>query len=81
MQRVKRIFFSVIFSVSFFYLNAQSFGPVKDEPGVRKKLAEISQTTSSIKSDFVQEKNLSMLSEKIISKGTFYFEKENKVPA
>jgi outer membrane lipoprotein-sorting protein len=33
----------------------------------------------SIKSDFVQEKNLSMLSEKITSKGKFWFKKENRV--
>ena len=33
----------------------------------------------SIKSDFMQEKNLSMISEKIISKGKFWFKKESKV--
>ena len=31
----------------------------------------------TIKSDFIQVKNLSMLSEKIISKGKFWFKKEN----
>jgi len=35
--------------------------------------------TNSIKSDFEQEKNLSMLSEKIISKGKFWFKKDNLV--
>ena len=35
--------------------------------------------TISIKSDFVQEKNLSMLSEKITSKGKFWFKKDNQV--
>jgi outer membrane lipoprotein-sorting protein len=59
--------------------HAQSFTAPKDEALIRKKLAGISQNTTSIKSDFVQEKNLSMVSEKIISKGTFYFEKENKI--
>ena len=34
---------------------------------------------NSIKSDFQQEKNLSMLSEKIISKGKFWFKKDNLV--
>src|SRR5579871_2284313 len=38
-----------------------------------------SQKTFSIKSDFVQEKNLSMLSEKITSKGKFWFKKDNLV--
>ncbi|MEJ7766931.1 MAG: outer membrane lipoprotein carrier protein LolA [Chitinophagaceae bacterium] len=37
------------------------------------------QKTNSIKSDFVQEKNLSMLSEKIVSKGRFWFKKDNLV--
>ncbi len=37
------------------------------------------QQINSIKADFEQEKNLSMLSDKIISKGKFWFKKENKV--
>jgi outer membrane lipoprotein-sorting protein len=37
------------------------------------------QNTSTIKSDFTQEKNLSMLSDKISSRGKFWFKKENKV--
>jgi outer membrane lipoprotein-sorting protein len=37
------------------------------------------QRTTAIKSDFIQEKNLSMLSEKIISKGKFWFKKESQV--
>jgi len=36
-------------------------------------------STQTIKSDFVQEKELSLLSEKIISKGKFWFKKDNKV--
>lgn len=37
----------------------------------------MSKATNSIESDFVQEKNLSMLSEKIVSKGHFAFKKDN----
>lgn len=37
----------------------------------------MSKNTSSIESDFTQEKNLSMLSEKIVSKGHFVFKKDN----
>jgi len=37
----------------------------------------MSKATSSIESDFVQEKNLSVLSETIISKGHFVFKKDN----
>lgn len=38
-----------------------------------------SQKTNTIKSDFVQEKTLSLLAEKIVSKGKFWFKKENAV--
>jgi len=60
-------------------LISQAFTPVQDEAAARKKVIAVSQNSNTIKSDFVQEKNLSMLSEKIISKGIFYFKKENKV--
>ena len=39
----------------------------------------MSKNTLSIESDFVQEKNLQVLSEKIISKGHFTFKKENRL--
>jgi len=52
---------------------------VADPSVFKTQFALASQKTASIKSDFVQEKELSMLSEKIISKGKFYFRKENAV--
>ena len=45
----------------------------------KTEFASTAQKTMSIKSDFLQEKNLSMLSEKIISKGKFWFKKDNLV--
>ncbi len=56
---------------------SQNFKPVKDTAVLKQKIENMSKTTVSIESDFVQEKNLSMLSEKIISKGHFVFKKEN----
>ncbi|MES2512668.1 MAG: outer membrane lipoprotein carrier protein LolA [Bacteroidota bacterium] len=50
---------------------------MKDTTALKQKIEAMSKTTTSIESDFVQEKNLSMLSEKIISKGHFVFKKEN----
>jgi len=77
---MKRQFISFLFFTSLaITTTAQSFSPVKDEAAMRKKIAEIGKTSNSIKADFTQEKNLAMLSEKIISKGTFYFKKDNKV--
>lgn len=52
---------------------------ITDEASFKSGLAEASRSTLSISSDFVQEKNLSMLDEKVISKGIFKFKKENKV--
>lgn len=43
------------------------------------QFAAATQKTSSVKSNFVQEKNLAMLSEKITSKGKFWFRKESQV--
>jgi len=52
---------------------------VADIAKFKEQFAAATQKTSSIKSNFVQEKNLSMLSEKIISKGKFWFKKESRV--
>ncbi len=53
--------------------------PLTDIPGFRAKLEEMSKSTTSIACDFVQEKNLVVLSEKIISHGVFFFRKENNI--
>jgi len=56
---------------------SQGFKTVKDTTALKQKIESMSKATTSIESDFTQEKNLSMLSEKIISKGHFVFKKEN----
>lgn len=60
-----------------FVLISQNFKTVKDTLALKSKIESMSKSTISIESDFVQEKNLSMLSEKIISKGHFVFKKDN----
>src|SRR5574343_1418923 len=62
-----------------FFATAQNFKPVKYTLALKLKVEQMSKTVSTIESDFVQEKNLSMLSEKIISKGKFVFKKENQL--
>lgn len=52
---------------------------VADASVFRTNYAKAAASTQSIKSSFRQEKNLSMLSEKINSEGLFYFKKDNKV--
>ncbi len=59
---------------------AQSgFRPVSNLEQFKKEFARAAQQTESIKSDFVQEKHLSLLADKIVSKGKFWFKKENRV--
>jgi outer membrane lipoprotein-sorting protein len=53
------------------------FKPVKDTVLLKEKINLISKQTNSLESDFVQVKTLSMLSEKITSKGHFCFNKDN----
>jgi outer membrane lipoprotein-sorting protein len=45
----------------------------------RELFSSTAKATQTIKSDFVQEKELSLLSEKIVSKGKFWFKKDSKV--
>ncbi len=59
---------------------AQSgFRPVSNLDRFKQEFARTAQQTQSIKSDFVQEKHLSLLADKITSKGKFWFKKENRV--
>jgi outer membrane lipoprotein-sorting protein len=64
-----------VFSTSLFAQT--SFKPVKDTVLLKEKINAISKTTNSLESDFTQVKTLSMLSEKITSKGHFCFQKAN----
>ncbi|MBA3704718.1 MAG: outer membrane lipoprotein carrier protein LolA [Bacteroidetes bacterium] len=53
------------------------FKPVKDTSAFKQKMETQSKLIHTIESDFTQEKYLSVMSEKIISKGHFYFKKIN----
>jgi len=74
-----KIFLTLLIVVSCLALKAQPAGytPVTDLAKFKSQFAAIAKKTETIKSDFTQEKNLSMLSEKIVSKGKFWFKKDN----
>lgn len=55
------------------------YSPVADLAKFKTEFSAATQKTASVKSDFIQEKNLAMLSEKIISKGNFWFKKDSRV--
>ena len=76
----------VVFSFLCFLLLQQlvqaqprGFKPVADMELFRSSFSAASQKITSLKSDFVQEKNLAMLEEKIVSSGKFWFRRENLV--
>jgi outer membrane lipoprotein-sorting protein len=48
-----------------------------DDVAFRGQFVLAAQKTNSIKSDFTQDKSISLLSEKIISSGKFWFKKDN----
>jgi outer membrane lipoprotein-sorting protein len=55
------------------------FALLKNPEEFKQAFQTATKNTASIKSNFVQEKNLSMLSDKITSRGKFWFKRENKV--
>src|ERR687898_850449 len=71
----------VMFLSSFLAVQAQYAGykPVADLNSFKQIFTSAAKNTQTIKSDFVQEKSLSMLSEKIVSNGKFWFKKNNQV--
>jgi len=57
----------------------ESYKPMADIEAFKGKLAVMSASTQTIVSDFVQEKSLIVLSEKIFSKGQFLFKKPDNI--
>jgi len=55
------------------------YKPMTDVAAFRQQFAKAAQDTRSIQCDFVQEKHLSMLSDKITSTGKFWFKRDNMV--
>ena len=78
---MRKIVLILLVLVTSFSLRAQypGYSPVTDLAKFKTEFSSATQKITSIKSDFVQEKNLSMLSEKIVSKGKFWFKKESQV--
>lgn len=67
----------IVFCTNNIIAQVSDFKIMKDTLSFKNKLQEKAKLTTSIESNFVQEKNLSMLSEKIVSKGHFCFKKSN----
>ncbi|MCB0662952.1 MAG: outer membrane lipoprotein carrier protein LolA [Saprospiraceae bacterium] len=70
---------SQIFLFPLGLMAQDDFKPLKDPATFEKKVKEITDITKTIHCDFVQEKTLSFLNDPIITKGVFYFQKEDKI--
>lgn len=57
----------------------KGYQPLKNITAFQQALSQANAAKNTIASDFVQVKNLSLLADKIKSKGKFYFKKEDKV--
>ena len=78
------LFTGILFFMCFNFVligvgNAQNYTPVKDVAGFKKLYAAKSTAINTLKSDFIQEKSISMLTNKLISNGSFIFKKTNKL--
>ena len=78
---MRKLFFTVVCICIGFAAMAQpkGFKPVGNVPAFQQTLAKSTGAIQSIQSDFAQVKHLSLLSDKISSKGKFYYHKEDKV--
>lgn len=77
-KRWKLVLFFMAFTCLAF-AQPKGFTLLQNDSAFRNKLTETAKKTQTIKSEFTQEKNLNVLSEKITSKGLFKFKKNNKV--
>lgn len=71
--------YALLLTVSQAQAQYPGYAALKDADAFKSAFAAAAQKTTSIKCDFVQEKNLSLLADKIVSHGKFWFRKENRV--
>ncbi|MEP7107073.1 MAG: outer membrane lipoprotein carrier protein LolA [Ferruginibacter sp.] len=70
---------SIFFSGNVSQAQYAGYSRLADLIKFKSEFSAATQKTFTIKSNFVQEKELSMLAEKIVSKGKFWFKKNNLV--
>lgn len=70
---------TILYATNALQAQYAGYSPLTDLTKFRTEFSTATKKTLTIKSNFVQEKNLSMLAEKIVSKGKFWFKKDNMV--
>jgi outer membrane lipoprotein-sorting protein len=78
MRSVVFLFLSLLLSIAA-SAQPKGFKPVSNVAGLQQGLQKSTASVQSIQADFTQVKHLSMLADKITSKGKFYYRKEDKV--
>ncbi len=73
------ILFLVTILTNLVFAQENGFNKVQDLEKVKSELSKLTKNTSTIQSQFIQEKHLSFLTENIISKGKFYFKSPDKL--
>ena len=80
MNLINKYFLFFILCVIPALSNAQqAMKPMADTAAFKNGLAQFSGSTQTIQGEFIQEKKLKMLNDKVVSKGSMYFKKENKL--
>lgn len=77
-NRMIRSFF-LLFSFCLSVSAQKELKPLASTEAFQERLKKEAAAISSIESDFTQEKYLDVFAEKIVSKGRFYYKKENKI--
>ena len=61
------------------FAQPKGYRPISNVPAFQQSLAKSTAGLQTLQTDFVQTKHLSLLADKITSKGKFYYRKEDKV--
>ncbi|MBT3208319.1 MAG: outer membrane lipoprotein carrier protein LolA [Bacteroidetes bacterium] len=69
----------LLISLNLFSQKKNNFIPIENIKELEQKLNAKSAEINTIKSDFIQEKHLAFLNDTIITKGKFWFKKENQL--
>ncbi|MCG7860037.1 outer membrane lipoprotein carrier protein LolA, partial [Flavihumibacter sediminis] len=75
----KLILFILVVTATTVNAQHKGYTAIPDLGSFKSAFSAKSAQVNSIQADFTQEKNLSLLAEKIISKGKFWFRKETQV--
>ena len=79
MTDIKWLMFSLCISLASMAGAQDNHVPMRDVETFRQQLDRMANAVQTIQCDFIQEKHLSVLSGRIISKGSFSFRKENNI--